>query len=256
MSIVVGRVMGEHYPFYPIVPSDAIKTDSGRYVYRHSSNKGCVLVFDRFGRTVFMFFADAAYRSVKNIGCNGLDLPLPNMTITGAITQSGNSISAKGDIGIVPDNVLQQRFPIFANDLTMKELCDVWMSYSSYTDTNGIVGSPAVSYCRSTLTDVFSGGCDLPDMYSLCAAYIEGDTIDSIDPTVDSYLNYAMGKNKNPRGHGCFGTVSACDNLWSSSEHSQSHSLRLHYIATINTDIGRYYSGCTVGYGICPAKEL
>ena len=243
---------------------NGITTASGRLVYRHSSNQGSVVEFDHFGTTRKVFVADAVYRGKAKFGTYGKDSANPNITarttssgnVTGAnkyISNSGNSLGAKDAIGIVTDATLQSWFTSNSSiigwnqDLSMKSLCDTWMTYEGTTDSQSISGVPAVRMCRNALTNVFSGGCDLPDIYSLVVLFIEGETIDSLDPTATANPTKALGATTNTNGHGY---MDGASHLWSSSEYNSNTCLGLYYVGYVGND------GKSGEYGVVPCKEI
>ena len=223
-------------------------TASGRTIYRHSSDKGCVIEFDHFGTTKKVFWADAAYRTKAKFGTYGTDSSNPNISGSSFYaTSTGSSIGAKDAIGTVTDATLKTKNTNFQNDLSMRTLCDTWMTYEGQTDSQNITGVPAVRHCRNTLTDVFTGGCDLPDIYTLCVAFIEGKTIDALDPTAAANPTKAMSEDINTSGHGYMDGASYC---WSSSECASVDCWRVHSNGLV------YGDGKNNEYGVCPAREI
>ena len=251
----IGTTYGESQYSEPVkVQFEAsITTDSGRKVYRHESDEGSVVEFDHFGDTLKVFVADAAYRGKAKFGTYGKDSSNPNITKTGYVANSNSAINEKAAIGTVTDATLQSRFPEWNSDLSMKSLCDTWMTYEGTTDSTSsstggpITGVPAVRMCRNTLTDVFSDGCDLPDIYSTAVLFIEGETIDSLDPTAATNPTKALGATMNTNGHGYMDGASV---LWSSSEYNSNRCLYIHY------NSNAYYNNKSNEYGVVPCKQL
>ena len=239
-----------------------ITTASGRLVYRHASNKGSVIEFDHFGTTRKVFYADAAYRGKAKFGAYGKDSNNPNIALKTSdnasgsnkyVSNSGAQLAAKDPIGIVTDATLQSWFTSTASkigwdqDLDMETLCDTWMGYEGTTDSQSISGVPAVKMCRNALTDVFTGGCDLPDIYSLAVGFIEGETLDSLDPTAAANPTKAMGATTNTSGHGY---MDGATYLWSASEYGSSYCLGLGYTGSVAINTKH------TEYGVVPCKGV
>ena len=195
-----------------------VTTASGRLLYRHSSGMGTVMEFtDGTPRKVVVL--DAKYRTKKKFGTYGLDMP--NLTNYATANTHGDwDIDNDGDYDANTNNPQMtdaQLNAAWINSIdakTAKQNCDEWMTKTSYTDSQSIVGVPAVQYCRSVTVDGVA--CDLPNIQTLMRMQCEANAIDALDPTVAQYPTYALG-TANTSGFWNFGGTTAA---WSSTEYS------------------------------------
>jgi hypothetical protein len=107
----------------------------------------------------------------------------------------------------------------------------------------GASGAPAASYCRG-LTSLHAGGFDLPLMRDLLAMYVEGDYIDSLDPTVADYPTMALGKRGSNTRWMNGGTV------WSCQQYNTNFALPMHYNGYAN---GNYKDDA---HSVLPVREI
>lgn len=107
------------------------------------------------------------------------------------------------------------------NDLSAKENCDVWMTFTDYTDSTAladggpITGVPAVQYARGLTVD--GGGWQVPNMYQLIVIFLLSEEIDALDPTAFANPTKALGRHANPAGRFVFDGENAA---WSSTEYN------------------------------------
>ena len=150
------------------------------------------------GQQVWIAVLDAAYRGVSiKFGTYGYDSTLPNVTSSlGTMTQ-GESESA-----------MDARAA--AETGNSKGNCDVWMTRNGITDSQSIVGVPAVAMCRAIALD--GTPCDLPTAKVLMRIWQHRDFIDTNDPTA------AANTAKKLSAWG-FGSARGAY-VWSSSEYS------------------------------------
>ena len=210
---------------------------TGRHIYRHSSNQGSVIEFDYWGTKKKLFVADAKYR--------GLDLAYdttrqshgnPQLTVT---TDYFNG-SADSDTAALSytknDSWIQSTYSQLRNDGTAKSNTDKLMAYST---------TQAAHHCRNqNISGV--GQLDLPNLYELIILYLESDNIDALDPTVNSNRNKALGKMNT------YGRFDLNNNsvVSSSTETSSTNAWRVYCNGYANHTNQRYV------YGVVPVKEL
>ena len=199
-----------------------VTTPSGRLLYLNETGDGIVMEhqFTKDGSTAKFVIALAKDRTKKKFGTYGTDMPgLTNYAV--ADTSGTWYLDGKSNNNVITKTDAQMRSAWSASidDNTAKQNCDVWMTKNSTTDTQGIVGVPAVAYCRS----VTVGGvaCDLPNIQELMLIRLEADAIDALDPTVAQYPTYALG-SANTAGFWSFGGPSYA---FSSTEYD-SHTMR------------------------------
>ena len=255
----------------------AITTASGRIIYRHENNKGSVIEYEHYsGRTRRVFVADAIYRGNAQFGTEGTNVignsinacSNASYNIIGTnkyISSTGSSCREKNAIGIVTDAMLRGWFNSgrqpntgttivgWNQDLTMRSLCNTWMTRQGITDGQQVTGVPAVEMCRA-LTSIFAGGCDLPDIFTLAVVFIEGETIDSIDPTATVVPEKALGETINPHGHGYINGLGC---MWSATEYNNVSCLYLagngyvNYSMSSNSNINK-----RADYGVIPCRQI
>lgn len=171
-----------------------------REIYRHASNTGSVIVFNRFGTEVSLYVPDAQFRyrnscirpyaggqsgSTKkcnvNFGCDH-----------GTIMHYANEHRYPLDI-IVSDNELQDMFPYLELDLTAKQNTE--FITKQYPVSLAIIQTQAID--TSTLN--IPNELEIPNLYDLMVLFCESDRIDMLDPTApkNRYLNLGY---RNPYG--------------------------------------------------------
>ena len=187
LSIVPVEIRSMHLP-------------SGRLLYRHQSQMGSVLEFnDGSPRKVMVL--DGKYRTTETFGTYGKRVQ--RMVYFKENTKDNWMIN-----GIRRDAIPLECSSLadtFLNDLwkdsidqnTAKQNCDRWMKHNDLEDSDGIVGVPAVSYCRSI--QVNGTPCDLPNFQTLIRIYCDAEAIDQLDPTIADHPGRALG-SKNPNG--------------------------------------------------------
>lgn len=243
-----------------IVPRQPTKTAGGRYIYRHESDMGSVLLFDMFGEAVKLFVVDAKYRTKAAFMLGAyVDSMLTNFQDKNKggsyyINNGSAAVGTTANVPVITDASLQGYWASLSADKTARYNCDVWMALDKQTITTGSSSSmssnvlfvPAVSYARS-LTDVFSDGCDVPNEYELMVLYLESDNIDALDPTVATNKTKALGKVANPAGRFRFdGTGYA----WSSTEYNYNN------VRSVSSDGNCYASTKNSESWVLPVREL
>ena len=194
-----------------------IKTKSGRKLYRHESNMGTVIEWQHRDNTLYFksIILDAKYRSVKAFGSYGTDNPdVNNYTKAGRNNRwtlaDGSTVDyyTSSTLPTLTDANLYniwynclEHSPVSGSGMTKtkspcKKNCDSFLSkYKDLTDSAGIVGLPAIEYCRSI--EIFGCKCDLMTFDLMLRVYVECDYIDDLDPTLNDYPDFALG-HKNP----------------------------------------------------------
>ena len=193
-------------------------------IYRHENNKGSVIEFKGFNNeTIKLFVADAQYRTKLQWGTYGTDVPSltnfssnngTNWFIKNSMSSIEQSQTAAPPFGYTLAN-LKTTWSNLSTDKTARQNCDIWMTYNNSTDSQSIKGVPAVAYARG-LTDIFSGGCDIPNEFELMVVFLCMNAIDALDPTVDSYPAYALGNIKGVGNERWL--FNSADYCWSSTE--------------------------------------
>ena len=225
-----------------------VTTPSGRLLYMNATNDGIVMEhqFTKDGSTAKFVIALAKDRTKKKFGTYGTDMPgLTNYTTA---NKSGSwYLDGASNTGVITKTDAQMRAEWFdsIDEKTAKQNCDIWMTKNSTTDTQGIVGVPAVAYCRS----VRIGGvvCDLPNEQELMLMRLEANAIDSLDPTVAQYPTYALG-SANTAGFWNFGGPAIA---FSSTEYS---STNVRYVGSSGACHGANKKNNE--YGVAPVREI
>lgn len=219
------------------------KTTSGRLIYRHSNGYGSVIIFDRFGKTDAVFFADARYRSRMNAALS--DNPAtPSITGVGTIDKFiyGSDVSTSSSLSSYTDSQIQSDFSDLDVETTAKSQCDLWLSSVS----SATASDRAIPAARS-LTGIFSGGCEVPLGYQLIVAYVEADYLDDLDPTVSSYADNALGMYSSNSGRWFNGQI-----VWSCDPSTTNHwALCIYSSSRVYTEKGKQET-----YSVLPIKEL
>ena len=120
------------------------------------------------------------------------------------------------------------------------------MTYQGQQDyaSSAITGVPAVEYARGLSITGISGGLDIPNLYELCVLYIEGDYIDTLDPTIGDNPTKALGKFTN--SYRWFNN----GYCWSSTESSPPYQRGVVYYGGVS-GYDKYGSGSVI-----PTREL
>ena len=171
---------------------------SGRRIYRHSSNQGCVIDYQQDGVDKKLFVLDAGYRGNYEKWYNGdSDCGIPHLGEQ-LIYVTGTYLT---DAQLDAYNINDSRGG------TSKENTDKLMAHSS----------PAASQCRNRIVTGI-GALDLPTIRELLVIYMERENIDALDPTKTSNPTWALGVY-NPNGDWLFGHsgYDGFRHTWSSS---------------------------------------
>ena len=169
--------------------------ESGRKLWRHPNNEGCVLEFNEFGKTTKLFVPDAVYRSTSTYAL----IPSSNQnnfnpkSFTGAPRmwyhddQFGELNIFLGNLSPNTDSALQT----FLTQ-TIMNINEEWTA-KQYTNTylSKVPDSPACLFARSVVPTGL-GACDVPNLYELCILWLERANIDKYDPTVVENPNKTM----------------------------------------------------------------
>ena len=220
--------------------------ESGRKLWRHSNNEGCVLEFDEFGKTTKLFVPDAVYRSTSTYAL----IPIENQNnFNHANSIGAPHIQFQGyippfyltDLESNTDSALQtfltQNIPNINTEWSAKQYTNAYLQY--------IPDSSACLFARSVVPTGLSG-CDVPNVYELCVLWLEGANIDTYDPTVKENSNKKM-ENFNFSGE-----------VWASTEIVTKKSF-------LSTQFGAFYlDSHTIltefdrgnSYGVVPVLEL
>lgn len=193
-SLLLAGISGYNDVTGPVIGYHGFK------LQRHISNEATVITYKAAdGRMKRMAVKDAQFRSVKQFGTDGIDVP--GLTNFRSKNASDTVYIHGGSSGIpstepMPDTVTNeviynQWHALFATDKTAKENCDIWMSYNNQTDKQGIRGVPAVAWCRSQVIE--GKPCDLPNKYETIVIFACGDNLDELDPTIASYPDLRLG---------------------------------------------------------------
>lgn len=223
-------------------------TPGGRYLYRHSSNKGSVVEFFD-GQLRKVLILDAVYRDRRKWGTYEYDMP--NLKNYGTANKGGNwDIDGDGDFDaatnppVMTDAQINTVWVNSIDEKTARQNCDEWMTMNTSTDSSGVLGVPAVAYARSVFVN--EQACDVPNIQTLMRIMCDADVFDALDPTVAANPTKALG-SQNPGGFwGCMGI-----NLAFSSTEASSNSMR--YV----NNVGRCQSGNKRSlFFITPVLEL
>ena len=180
------------------------------------------------GAQVWIAVLDAAYRGVSiKFGTYGFDSSLPNATSSMGTMVQGESESA-----------MDARAAQEVNDSDFN--CDVWMTRNGITDSQSIVGVPAVAMCRALSLD--GTPCDLPTAKVLMRIWQHRNFIDTNDPTAAA--NTA--KKLSAWGFGSAGGAA----VWSSSEYSSSSAVLVNSSGDVNAN------GKNDQFGVVPVMEI
>lgn len=226
-------------------------TPTGRAVYRHSSNKGSVIIYDEFGTTKSLFVADAAYRGTakwRNTAAAVSGLKQWNHwyapTCTGNVLDITTGYVDLSTVADLTPYSAQLSDAHFQAALTAT-LASVIQTAKAATDLMIAAGNcPAAQFCRNQSVGI---ELQLPNIYQLLVMFAEGDVIDSLDPTVAANPTFALGK---------YGTntyrwyLGGRNRTWSSAEYSATDACTMYYGGYT------YNNGKTSTYGVAPVAEL
>ena len=176
----------------PLTESNPVILESGRKLWRHPNNEGCVLEFNEFGKTTKLFVPDAVYRSTEIYSL----IPSSNqndfryLDSIGAPHIQYNKISLyltnlESNTDSALQTFLTQSIPNISTEWTAKQYTNAYLQY--------VPDSPACLFARSIVPTGLSG-CDVPNLYELCVLWLEGANIDKYDPTVTENSSKKMEK--------------------------------------------------------------
>ena len=229
---------------------------SGRCYYRHPSNKGSVMIFND-GKWRAAAILDAIYRAgglafgadgIVPSGCKAVtwtNNAKGNNCLSGQKTQTSFAQSQG-----LSDATLNGLWSKIYDTNTSRQNCDALMQYTGYVK-DGITGVPAVEYARRIIFDGM--GCDIPNIQLLMRVLSDADFIDSMDDTVKSCPQNALGK-LNPynyfylRANGDSG-----GNIWSST-HTNANSVI--YIDEMSCGVLGPWGKATTQSGVIPVCEV
>lgn len=181
------------------------------------------------GQQVWIAVLDAAYRGVSvKFGTYGYDSTLPNVTSSmGTMVQDESEAAmdarAAAETGTSDGN------------------CDVWMTRNTTTDSQSIVGVPAVAMCRAISLD--GTPCDLPTAKVLMRIWQHRAFIDDNDPTAAANTSKKLSTNWGfGSAHGAY--------VWSSSESNSNSAVLVNSGGYVN-DYGKNDQ-----FGVVPVLEI
>ena len=229
---------------------------SGRCYYRHPSNKGSVMIFND-GKWRAAAILDAIFRAGDlALGASGI-VPSGCKAVTWANNANGNNRlcgqktpSSFAQSQGLSDATLNSLWSNIYDTRTSRQNCDALMQYTGYAK-DGITGVPAVEYARRIIFDGM--GCDIPNIQLLMRVLSDADFIDSMDDTVKSCPQNALGKLNPLNYFYLMANGNSGGNIWSST-HANENSV-------IYIDEGSYgYLGpwgkATTTSGVIPVCEV
>ena len=242
-------------------------TPSGRLIARHKSNKGVAIQYNYQNTDRVIVVPYAQYRSTistkkwmnANSVVNGLyqfnswtsifnrntnylysNLLVNSVPMYVESSTSSRSVYSDAKLGTVTDEQLNTlMLPAYQHEnKTAKECGDICIAQ------NGLAYFPALQACRG-FKEIFDDGMDQPLIHDIFMLYIEGDNIDSLDPTVSSYTNWRLGRGSSYRWY--FGGNGVC---WSCQQYNASQAICMHYYGYVS------YANKTSAYPVLPIKEI
>ena len=147
---------------------------NGILIGRHTSDTGCVLQFDYWGRSLCLYVGDSDRRNHADIGMYNTIWTNPVFDIRYTISNSATVTQIQTDLSQL------------SADGTAKEKNIIWKNNKNYRE-GGIVGSPVFIPIWNQ-TDVFLDGCDIPNLYELAIIFLVKNTIDTLDKAKSTYL--------------------------------------------------------------------
>lgn len=243
------------------IPANAIKTPSGRIIYPQDNGIVMEGTYEGNPRKLLIVFARDRKRNDKLWG--GTNALIDDLYQHSVISADDNKyIYRQKDNNGVPQhvygdtNTLEVNLESVIGPLTDTQL-DIWTKpmYQNENKTahectdlilteSGTSLTPAASYCRS-LTSLHTGGFDLPLLRDLLAMYVEGDYIDSLDPTVADYPSFALGKYSSNYSRWLRGSF-----VWSCQQYINNYTLGLNYKGNA------FGTTKTNNYSVVPVREL
>lgn len=180
---------------------NGVISDTGRFVYRHESNTGSVIVYDDFGTQRMLLVYDAAYRSGVLRWQSPASAAMPSsrwdhkyyigntLNVLDSSTGHDSLVSASRDVmaakaAYMTDAYFQEamRDTYVPIKMTAKAATDLLLGGGT---------SPIATYVRGL--DV-PYEAQVPTAYQTLVMFAEGDHIDDLDPTVASDKTKSLGK--------------------------------------------------------------
>ena len=215
-----------------------VVTKGGRLLYRHSSGKGTVMEFND-GSPRKVVILDAQYRSTGTMEKNDVDLPLTNYDNYNN-TNGNYYLNGSGDHNGIPpvmtDTQLNSLWVDSIDENTGKENCDAWIAA-------GKTNATAINHARSITVD--GKPCSVPNMQTAMRLMCDGDELDALDPTADSYPTYKLGKNTG----NTYWDWNGNRRIWTSTEYSNLSVRFVHYNGCCSLSSDQYT------YGVVPVLE-
>lgn len=229
---------------------------SGRCYYRHPSNKGSVMIFND-GKWRAAAILDAIFRAGDlALGASGI-VPSGCKAVTWANNANGNNRlcgqktpSSFAQSQGLSDATLNSLWSNIYDTRTSRQNCDALMQYTGYAK-DGVTGVPAVEYARRIMFDGI--GCDIPNIQLLMRVLSDADFIDSMDSTVSSCPENALGKLNPLNYFYLMANGNSSGNIWSST-HANENSVI--YIDELNYGALGPWAKTTAQSGVIPVCEV
>lgn len=236
------------------ISGQLLTAPSGRCYYRHPSNKGSVMIFND-GKWRAAAILDAIYRAGGlALGASGI-VPSGCKAVTWANNANGNNhLSGQKTPASLSqahgfsDATLNSLWSNIYDTRTSRQNCDALMQYTGYAK-DGITGVPAVEYARRIIFDGM--GCDIPNIQLLMRILSDAYFIDSMDDTVKSCPQKALGKlfylmaNGDSGGH-----------IWSSTHANENNVIHIYIDEWNYVYLGPWGSKATTTSGVIPVCEV
>lgn len=203
-----------------------ITSASGRRFKRHDFLPGTVMQWNDNGTTRTTLILDAAYRTKKMLYSDwGTNLNLTTHTNTGYSSSTGSSISLPADPTQFTDTSLNSKSMANQDQRSSTVATNQWQN-SSYYGT----AMQAVYYVRNTLasTSGIMRACDLPTINCLTRIFGDMVILDSMDPTVSTYSEYALST--------WFGSSYAWSSSWYGNNGNNYNGLNVNYNSNVNNN--------------------
>ena len=191
----------------------------GRTLYRHSSGMGTVIEYNDTLGDKKVLVVDAKYRGTGSMGdcLNPMDGTGVSTNYSLPDYQSSNtndnwyihgtdSATTPAEQAALSDETINTLWANTIDVNTSKHNCDVVLAETTTTPAT------AIEHARSIVVD--GTPCDVPNIQILQRIYCEAELLDSMDPTVAEYPDYALG-SANPNGAWYVGGNSA---VWASTD--------------------------------------
>ena len=199
--------------------ADPILLPNGRKLWISESGNRWVLEYSRGSVRRKITGPWCNHRTTAKFGTYGTDTSLVNVAMVSTKLDAIWNPTSRGNY-LTPNTTDAQIYAAMSSETgNGHSNCDVWMTYASQTDSQNIVGVPAVQFCRDLNIDGMVFDC--PDIIDLCAVFCARQWIDLLDPYTTQYptfslMNWGFGKSY----------------VWSSSECTSG------YVWDVNTDGG------------------